>query len=61
MIPAPKNIAAIPPGAPAWITVELIEETIRVWQPYYADTLSVSEALEILKGAERILQMLAQS
>lgn len=38
----------VPHGAPRWITAELIAETIAVWQPYYDQSLTVDDALEIL-------------
>jgi hypothetical protein len=53
----------VPDGAPSWITEELIEETIRVWQRFYDEPLSeenalvclldVSELLEIVEGSEK--------
>jgi hypothetical protein len=52
--------AAITPGAPAWITVELIEHTIRVWQPYYADPLTASEALAIINSTSRLIEALSR-
>ena len=30
----------VPAGTPDWITAELIAQTIRVWQPYYAAVLT---------------------
>lgn len=34
--------------SPAWISQELIGDTIRVWQPYYPETLTEDIALEML-------------
>lgn len=44
-----------PPGLPAWITPELVERTIAVWQPYYSFTLSVDDAVEILRNCASLL------
>ena len=45
---------------PDWITPELIEETLRVWQPYYASTLTAKDAAYILTGVGRLLETLTQ-
>jgi hypothetical protein len=37
------------PGLPAWITRDLIHETIRVWQPFYKVPLSWHDAVAMLK------------
>lgn len=47
--------AAETAGLPAWITPELIAETIRVWQPYHAQPLSEREAVEMLLAAANLL------
>lgn len=44
----------IPPGAPAWVTPELIADTLATWQPYYAGTLTVTDALDILMTVSRL-------
>ena len=43
---------------PDWITSELIDETVRVWQPYYAEPLTVEDAAGMLTGAGRLLSVL---
>ena len=45
----------IPKGAPPWITDQLIEKTLDVWQPYYSYRLTSEDALVIIKnvGATR--------
>lgn len=40
--------AGVPPGAPPWVTANLIRDTIETWQPYYAGGLTEQEAVEIL-------------
>lgn len=43
---------------PAWITDELIAETLEVWQPYYADRLTEQDAIGILLGVGRLFDQL---
>ena len=38
----------VPAGLPAWITADLIAETLHVWQPYYSDPLTPEDAIGIL-------------
>ena len=47
-VPTPSYPAIVPAGAPKWITPELIRETLRVWQVYYPERLTVDDALTIL-------------
>lgn len=49
----------VPPGLPAWITAELIEQTIIVWQPYHANPLTVQDAVDIMQAAGQLFQVLA--
>lgn len=49
----------LPAGAPRWVTVELIEHTIRVWQPFYRDQLIPEDALEIIMGIGRMVEVLS--
>jgi hypothetical protein len=53
--PAPIQV---PPGAPAWVTSELIEHTLRVWQPFYRDQLIPEDALEIIRSIGNIVDVL---
>ena len=50
----------VPAGAPAWITSELVEKTIRVWQPYYADPLTPEDALAIILNVGRLFDVLSR-
>ena len=45
-------------GLPAWISSELIEDTIRVWQPYYEQPLTVDDAIQILLCVDRLVDVL---
>jgi hypothetical protein len=51
---------SVPAGAPAWVTLELIEQTIRVWQPYYADPLTSDAALAIIQSVGRMIEVLSE-
>lgn len=51
--------AAVPLGAPAWVTAELIEHTLRVWQPFYEDQLIPEDALEIIMSVDRVSDLLS--
>ncbi len=42
-----RRRAEVPSGAPEWVTAELLEEAIEVWQPYYDHELTMEDALEI--------------
>ncbi len=38
-----------------WITPLLIAQTIKTWQPYYSEPLSVDDAIEILQNCGNLL------
>ena len=54
---APPSI--VPAGTPDWITPELVEATIRVWQPYYEALLTPEEACKMLLYVGRLYQVLS--
>jgi len=47
----------VPAGVPDWITADLIEQTIAVWQPYYADVLTPEEAATMIASVGRLLDV----
>jgi hypothetical protein len=49
----------IPAGTPDWITTELVEQTIRVWQPYYQALVTPEEAVTMILHAGRLFQALS--
>ncbi len=49
----------VPAGLPDWITAELIEETIRVWQPYYVAVLTPEEAVTMIQNVGRLYHALS--
>ena len=63
LVPAADGDAApdLPPGLPGWVTAELMTMTLEVWQPYYADPLTVDDAVGMLTGAGRLLSVLIGS
>jgi hypothetical protein len=50
----PEGRDGVPPGAPGWVTRELIELTIRVWQPYYQVLLTAEDALAMIQSVGRL-------
>lgn len=54
-----RPAAEVPAGAPAWVTPELIEHTLRVWQPFYQHQLIPNDALEIIRGVAGIVDVLS--
>ena len=55
----PSNASTgLPPGTPPWITPELVQDTIDTWQPYYADDLTIVDALEILMSVGNLIDIL---
>jgi hypothetical protein len=58
-VEAPRPLTKVPVGAPSWITPELIENTIRVWQPFYSDQLIPEDALAIIKGVAGIVEVMS--
>lgn len=49
----------VPAGLPDWITAELIQTTIRVWQPYYAAILTPEEAVTMIQSMGQLYQALS--
>lgn len=47
---APSGVAA----APSWVTPELIEHTIRIWQPFYAAPLDHDDAVAMILSVGRL-------
>jgi hypothetical protein len=49
----------VPAGSPDWITPELIEATIRTWQPYYEAILTPEDAVTMIMGVGRLFEVLS--
>jgi hypothetical protein len=50
----------VPPGAPSWITSDLVADTIRVWQRYYEAPLTPDDALEMIVNVGQLLNVLCE-
>lgn len=59
LAPAADSMATVPAGAAPWITPELIEHTLQVWQPFYVDQLIPDDALEIIMSVDRVSDLLS--
>ena len=57
--PTSRVVSTTPAGAPAWVTPELIEHTLRVWQPFYEYQLIPEDALEIIMSVDRVADLLS--
>ncbi len=53
------TLPPVPPGTPAWISPELLAETLRTWQPYYQQPLTPEEAIAIIRNVGRLVDVLA--
>jgi len=49
----------VPDGAPDWITAELVELTIRVWQPFYDEVVTPEEAVTMILNVGRLYGVLS--
>ncbi len=57
---SPHGDIVVPEGAPAWITPPLIRETLATWQPFYRDSMTVDDAVTILKSVGRLFEVLSR-
>ena len=55
---ANSTTTVVPSGAPSWVTPELLDHTIRVWQRFFESPLSIEDALEILTGTGLMIESL---
>lgn len=49
----------VPAGTPDWITPELVETTVRTWQPFYKTLLTTDDAIEIIRNAGLLFNALS--
>ena len=49
-----------PPGTPDWVTIELLENTVKTWQPFYNQRLLALDALEIVLNMSKLIDSLEQ-
>lgn len=57
-LPLPARAEREPDRAPAWVTPELIDATIRAWQRHYPRPLTREDATEILLSVGRLFDAL---
>lgn len=58
----PKSLQeGVPSDLPEWITPELIEKTLEVWQPHYSDPLTAADAAYIIFNVGRLVETLSAS
>ncbi len=50
----PGEAIIVPAGVPSWISAELIQLTLSIWQPYYATPLTLDDALAMLLNVGRL-------
>lgn len=55
----PDAVARALSGAPDWVTPELLEKTLRTWQPFYEEPLIAEDALEMIMGVGRLLDVIS--
>jgi hypothetical protein len=53
-----RSNSAAQQNAPSWITPELIERTLRVWQPYYAAPLQPEDAVTMILSVGQLFDSL---
>ena len=51
---------AVPAGAPSWITSELIQQTLKVFQPRYPSPLTLDDAVAMLLNVGRLFKELSR-
>jgi hypothetical protein len=47
-------------GAPSWITVEIMQDTLRAFRPCYGAGITPGDALEILLNVGNLFEVLAE-
>lgn len=45
---------------PDWISQELVQSTIEVWQPYYPQPLTSDDAIEIIMNVAHLFDVLCE-
>lgn len=46
---------------PEWVTDELIQKTLEVWQPHYRDPLTAEDAAYIILSVGRLFETLSKT
>jgi len=65
MPPKATSEAAVAAGKagwrPKWVTPELVNDTLALWQPYYGGNLTEEDAVEILVAVGGVLDGISKS
>lgn len=48
----------VPPGAPSWVTAELLRLTIDAFQSHFPEALNPQDALDMILSASRLMDAL---
>jgi hypothetical protein len=55
-----RSPTVVLPGTPEWVTPELIDHTIRVWQPHYETPLTPDEAVTMILSVGRLFGVISR-
>lgn len=58
--PEKRPACRVLPVTPSWVTPELIDSTIKVWQPHYAEPLTKDDALEMILNVSELFAVLRE-
>ncbi len=58
--PAQSPAHSLPAGAPAWVTADLIERTIRVWQRFYTVQFTIEDALAMILNVAGLVEVFSR-
>ena len=54
------SVERVPAGTPNWVTANLIDQTLQIWQPYYSYRLTREDALVIIKNVGRLFEVMSR-
>ncbi len=57
---AASTRVVVPAGSPSWVTEELIELTLKTWQPFYSHQLIETDALEMIVGVDQLFGVMSR-
>ena len=55
-----EDVRGDPAGAPKWVTAELVDRTIKVWQRFYPTPLTIEDALAMILNVAGLVEVFAQ-
>jgi hypothetical protein len=57
---AQARVTALPHGTPAWVTAELVQLTLRIWQPFYNSVLTSEDAVTMILRVGQLFGVLSR-